>query len=112
MITAKQIKKNISMIFLFVFFTKMVISVMPLFSFLDSKLAVAVIMQLEHENKTDKDGFEKDTVKEKVSFDEHTISAFEFRPLQLRESNVLHNLERTLLVRPYHPIVPTPPPNV
>lgn len=85
---------------------------MPLFSFVDSKIAVAVIMQLEHENKTDKDDFEKDFLKEKKGFDEHTLAAFEFRPMQLHEANVLHNLERTLLVRPYHPIVPTPPPNV
>ena len=100
------------MIFLFVFFAKMVISVMPLFSFLDSKIAVAVILQLEHENKTDKDDFDKDILKEKKGFDEYTLAAFEFRPLELLETNVLHNLERTLLVRPYHPIVPTPPPNV
>jgi len=112
MVTAKQIKKNISMIFLFVFFTKMAISVTPLFSFLDSKLAVAVIMQLEHECKTDKDGLEKDAPTEKKSFDEHTIISFEFRPLHLRETNVLQNLEGILLVHPYHPIVPTPPPNV
>lgn len=85
---------------------------MPLFSFLDSKIAVAVIMQLEHENKTDKDDLEKDGTKEKKSFDELTLAAFEFRPLLLHESNVLHNLEKTLLVQPYHPIVPTPPPNV
>ena len=85
---------------------------MPIFSFLDSKIAVAVIMQLEHENKTDKDGMEKDDVKEKKSFDELTITVFEFRPLQLRETNALHNLEKALLVQPYHPIVPTPPPNV
>ena len=110
MTNPKQIKKNISKVFLFVFFAKMVISVMPLFSFLDSKIAVAVILQLEHENKTDKDDFDKDFLKK--GFDEHTLAAFEFRPMQLHEANVLHNLERTLLVRPYHPIVPTPPPNV
>ena len=112
MSATKQIKKNIRMIFLTIFFIKMVISVMPLFSFMDSKIAAAVIMQLEHENKTDKDDLEKDAAKEKKSFDEHTIAAFEFRPLQLLESNALHNLEKTLLVQPYHPIVPTPPPNV
>ncbi|RZA03899.1 MAG: hypothetical protein EOP47_01360 [Sphingobacteriaceae bacterium] len=112
MVSAQQIKKNISMIFLFVFFAKMVISVMPLFSFLDSKLAVAVILQLEHENKSDKDDFEKDFLKEKKSFDEHTLSAFEFKPLALAESGALQTLENTLLVRPFHPVVPTPPPNV
>lgn len=98
--------------FMFVFFAKMTISIMPLFSFLDSKIAIAVIMQLEHENKTDKADPEKDAVKEKKSFDEHFISYFEFRPVQLMETNLLHNLEKTLLVRPYHPVVPTPPPNV
>ena len=85
---------------------------MPLFSFLDSKLAVAVIMQLEHENKSDNDGLEKDAPKEKISFDEHTITAFEFKPLALVQSGALQTLEHTLLVRPFHPVVPTPPPNV
>lgn len=112
MTNAKQIKKNISMVFLFVFFAKMVISVMPLFSFVDSKMAVAVIMQLEHENKTDKDDFEKDFFKGKKGFDEHTLTAFVFKPLASMESNALQTLEHTLLVRPFHPVVPTPPPNV
>ena len=97
---------------MFVFFTKMAISIMPLFSFLDSKIAIAVIMQLEHENKTEKGDTDKDAVKEKKACDEHFISFFEFRPVLLQEVNVLHNLEKTLLVRPYHPVVPTPPPNV
>ena len=100
------------MLFMFVFFTKMAISVMPLFSFLDSKIAIAVIMQLEHENKTDKADPDKDAVKEKKSFDEHTFAYFEYSPVQLNETNELHNQEKSLLVRPYHPIVPTPPPNV
>ncbi len=79
---------------------------------MDSKMAIAVILQLEHENKTDKADYEKDGVKEKKSFDDHTLSYFEYRPMQLSEINELHNQERTLLVKPYHPIVPTPPPNV
>ncbi len=85
---------------------------MPLFSFLDSKLAVAVILQLEHENKTDKDDLEKDFTKEKKSFDELNAASFDFKPILLLESSTLQNLEKTLLVHPYHPIVPTPPPNV
>ncbi len=100
------------MVFMFVFFAKMIISVMPLFSFLDSKIAIAVIMQLEHENKTEKADSDKDSVKEKKSFDEIFVSYFEFRPVQLKEASLLHNLEKTLLVRPFHPVVPTPPPNV
>ena len=100
------------MLFMFVFFTKMAISVMPLFSFLDSKIAIAVIMQLEHEDKTDKADPEKDAVKEKKAFDEHTFAYFEYRPVQLNDINKLHNQERSLLVKPYHPVVPTPPPNV
>jgi hypothetical protein len=89
----------------------MSISLVPLFSFLDSDTAHSVIMQLEHENKTGKDDPEKDIFKEKKSFDEHLISFFEYNPI-LTETNILHNLEHSLLVRPYHPVVPTPPPNV
>ncbi len=95
-----------------VFFTKMGIAVMPLFSFLDSKVAIAVIMQLEDENKSDKADPEKDAVKEKKAFDEHTRAYYEYRPVQLHEVNKLHNKDRSLLVRPYHPIIPTPPPNI
>ena len=84
---------------------------MPIFSMFDSKLAIAVIMQLEHENKTEKGDIDKDAVKEKKAFDDHLISFFEFRPIILQEINVLHNLEKSLLVQPYHPVVPTPPPN-
>ena len=94
-----------------VFFIKMTIAVAPIFSMFDSRLAHAVIMQLEHENKSDKADPEKDAVKEKKSFDEHFLAFFEFRPVVLLESNVLHNLEKTLLVQLYHPTVPTPPPN-
>ena len=97
---------------MFVFFTKMAISVMPLFSFMDSKIAIAVIMQLEHEDKTEKADPEKDVVKGKKAFDEHTFAYFEYRPFQLNKINELHNQEKSLLVKPYHPIVPTPPPNV
>ncbi len=77
----------------------------------DSKLAIAVIMQLEHESKAEKGDVDKDALKEKKACDEHFISFFEFSPVILQEVNILHNLEKTLPVQLYHPTVPTPPPN-
>jgi len=97
---------------MFVFSAKMFIAVAPIFTMFDSKLAHAVIMQLEHENKSEKADPEKDAAKEKKSFDDEPfLTFFEFRPVILLETNVLHNLEKSLLVQLYHPTVPTPPPN-
>ncbi|MDB5005011.1 MAG: hypothetical protein JWQ34_3236 [Mucilaginibacter sp.] len=99
------------MLFMFVFVVKMSISLMPLFSFLDSDTARAVIMQLEHESKDEKEKPDKDAFKEKKNFDEHLFTFFHYDPY-LVETNYLHNLEHSLLIQLYHPVVPTPPPNV
>ncbi len=88
------------MMFMLVFVVKMGISLVPLFSFLDSNTARAVIMQLEQETKG-----------EKKSFDEHLLAFFHYDPFLL-ETNYLHNREHALLVQLFHPVVPTPPPNV
>jgi len=104
-------KKIITMLFMFVFIVKMSISLVPLFSFLDSNTARAVIMQLEQESKTGKETPDKDVFKEKKSFDEHLLSFFHYDAF-LFETNYLHNREHSLLVQLYHPVVPTPPPNV
>lgn len=96
---------------MFVFIVKMSISLVPLFSFLDSGTARAVIMQLEQETKGEKENPDKDAFKEKKSFDEHLFTFFHYDPF-LIETNYLHTLEHTLLVQLYHPVVPTPPPNV
>ncbi|MES2427279.1 MAG: hypothetical protein V4560_09920 [Bacteroidota bacterium] len=94
-----------------VFVVKMTISLVPLFSFLDSNTARAVIMQLEQESKGEKENHDKDGFKEKKSFDEHLLTLFHFDPF-LIETNYLHNQEHSLLVQLYHPTIPTPPPNV
>jgi len=94
-----------------VFVVKMGISLAPVFLFLDNKTVSAVILQLEQESKTEKDTTEKDLLKEKKTFDEydfHTISFITY----ITESKVLHNQENALYKQVYHPVVPTPPPNV
>lgn len=100
-----------SLLFMIVFATKMVISVAPIFSLLDAKVAASVIMQLEQETKNEKDNTDKDSFKEKKDFDEHIYSFFDYKPL-LVETNCLHNQEKALATRLYHQVVPTPPPNV
>jgi len=100
-----------SLLFIIVFAAKMTISVIPIFSMLDAKIAASVIMQLEQESKGEKDDVEKDFFKEKKNFDEHLFSCFDYKPL-LVETNCLHNKEKALAVRLYHKVVPTPPPNV
>ncbi|WP_299517776.1 hypothetical protein [Mucilaginibacter sp.] len=107
----KNIRKYISLLFMFVFFAKMAVSVIPVFSFLDARIASKVILQLEQETKSEKNDPEKDAFKEKKVFDEHLFAFFHYDPF-LVETNYLHNLEHTLLVQLYHPVVPTPPPNV
>lgn len=98
------------LLFIIVFSAKMVISVIPLFSLLDAKVVASVIMQLEQETKSDKDNTDKDALKEKKNFDEHTYTFFDYKPI-LVETNRLHNKEKALAVRLYHKVVPTPPPN-
>ena len=95
---------------MFVFCVKMAISVAPIFLNLDGKIANAVINQLEHESKADKDDLDKDLTKEKKIFDEFYFHSFEHTSFVV-ETNVLHNLENSLYKQVYHPIVPTPPPN-
>ncbi|MFD2873649.1 hypothetical protein ACFS5N_14280 [Mucilaginibacter ximonensis] len=103
-------RKLMSLILMVVFAVKMSISLAPLFTFLDSGTAKAVIMQLEQESKGEKENAEKDALKEKKTFDEHLLAIFHFDPF-LIETNYLHNQEHALLVQLYHPVVPTPPPN-
>lgn len=69
-----------------------------------------MIMQLEHETKTDKEDQDKEMFKEKKLFDDQLLSFFEYKSLAM-EMNVLHTLENSLYIQTYHPVVPTPPPN-
>ena len=110
-VRSKDFKILVSIVLLSVFFIKMSISLAPLFSFLDSETAHAVIMQLEQETKSEKEGADKDAFKEKKAFDEQLMVFFEYRPFII-ETNILHNLENSLYIQEYHAVVPTPPPNV
>ncbi|MBC7400852.1 MAG: hypothetical protein H7289_13000 [Mucilaginibacter sp.] len=104
-------KKIIGIMFMCVFVVKMGISLAPLFTFLDSGTVRAAIMQLEQESKGEKENPDKDVFKEKKNFDEHLLTFFYYDPFLL-ETNYLHNQEHALLVQLFHPVVPTPPPNV
>jgi hypothetical protein len=94
-----------------IFLVKMVISIAPVFLCMDNKTVKAVILQLEHESKTEKDDLEKNTFKDKKSFDENINHIIAYTAY-ITETNVLHNLENSLYKQVYHPVVPTPPPNV
>lgn len=96
---------------MFVFTLKMFVSAAPLLSTVfDSGTTKAAIMQLEQENKGEKENTDKESFKEKKTFDEHLLAVFHFDPF-LIQTNFLHNREHALLVQLFHPVVPTPPPN-
>ncbi|PJJ80363.1 hypothetical protein CLV57_3513 [Mucilaginibacter auburnensis] len=83
---------------------------MPVFYLLDAKVAASVILQLEQETKAEKDTTDKDALKEKKDFDEHTYTCFDYTPV-LVQTKHLHHFILSLPVQPYHNAVPTPPPN-
>lgn len=97
--------------FMGVFMLKMAISLAPVFLYLDSKAVSAVILQLEQESKGEKDTPDKDLFKEKKVFDQYYFHSVDFITFVV-ETTVLHNKEHALYKQAYHPIVPTPPPNV
>jgi hypothetical protein len=97
-------------LFMGIFTTKMVISGAPVFfSQLDRSLMIAVIMQLEQENNDD-------TSKDNVKFADHKLMLHRYDlvyvPLLIskgiKNSFIDHSRR---YVDPYHPSVPTPPPN-
>jgi len=108
---SRVFKNTIAALFLGIFIVKMVISVAPVFLCLDNKTVRAVIMQLEHETKNEKEDPEKDAFKEKKFCDENLNHLVIYRPF-IAETNILHNQENSLYRQVYHPAVPTPPPNV
>jgi hypothetical protein len=107
----RKFKILVVAMFMGVFILKMAISLAPVFLYLDSKAVSAVILQLEQESKGEKDVSDKDIFKEKKVFDEYDLHSVDFITFVV-ENNVLHNQEHSLYKQVYHPIVPTPPPNV
>lgn len=97
--------------FMGIFTSKMVISGAPVFfAHLDKCLMNAVIMQLEAENHGD------DTAKGSVKFADHKLMFHRFDltyvPLEIDYGVTSSFIEHSRrYVDPYHPSVPTPPPN-
>ncbi|MDY0903416.1 hypothetical protein SOM16_00680 [Pedobacter sp. CFBP9032] len=100
--------------FMFIFMAKMVISGAPVFcKCIDKDIMNAVIMQIELEH----DGG-KDTSKDISKFSDfkllelnHPIFSYEFSSSHIvLKSSFIEHFKR--YVDPYHPTVPTPPPNV
>jgi len=101
----------IVIVFMGIFSAKMVISGAPVFfAHLDKNLMNAVIMQLEAENNGD------DTTKGSVKFADHKLMFHHYDlvyvpvlvDLGIKNSFIDHSRR---YVDPYHPQVPTPPPN-
>lgn len=97
--------------FMGIFTAKMVISGAPVFfSHLDKKLMNAVIMQLESENNGD------DSSKSNVKYADHKLM-FHRYDLNYVPLLITQGIKNSFIdhsrryVDPYHPSVPTPPPN-
>ena len=101
----------IVIVFMGIFTSKMVISGAPFFfAHLDKSLMNAVIMQLEQENSGD------DTAKDNVKFADHKLilQRFDLTYIPLLTAQGIKNCfidHSRRYVDPYHPSVPTPPPN-
>ncbi|MGX5687577.1 hypothetical protein [Arcticibacter tournemirensis] len=101
-------KKIISVLFLSIFVSKMVISVAPLIvAHFDSKTVNAVIMQLEIEHSKPVDGKES-CLKEYIALVSYCYAilspVWTFNPLTVNRGYDKHH-------QPFYPSVPTPPPN-
>ncbi|GGE53093.1 MULTISPECIES: hypothetical protein [Pedobacter] len=99
--------------FMFIFIAKMGISGAPVFyKSMDKEIMNAVIMQIELEHDSG-----KDTGKDITKFTDfkllelnHPIFAYEFSSSHfVLKSSFIEHFKR--YVDPYHPTVPTPPPN-
>ena len=108
---ARKFKLFTALLFITIFFSKMVISVAPVIFRLDDKVVSAVILQLENETKSEKDTTDKEASKEKKTFDEY-YSHLVRTNTHVVELNTLHNKENLIYDNVYFPSVPTPPPNI
>ncbi|RYZ93875.1 MAG: hypothetical protein EOP47_28925 [Sphingobacteriaceae bacterium] len=108
---ARKFKLFTALLFITIFFSKMVISVAPVIFRLDDKVVSAVILQLENETKGEKDTTEKESSKAKKTFDEY-YSHLVRTNVHVVDINILHNKENLIYAKVYFPSVPTPPPNV
>lgn len=98
----------------FIFFTKMLISMTPIFvDVLDSGTVLQVVMQLEIENTA------KGNNSNNEDLHEHSIKVFKpdaidylsFNPTVDNAARIKHYLLNEKSICAFHPRVPTPPPN-
>lgn len=102
----------ICLLFMMIFIVKMVISVAPAFLSLNNKTVNAVIMQLEEENKNEKESPEKESCKEKKFFDEDLqwLTHHVQEPVTIETQKRL-DYGHSIYQPGHHPSVLTPPPN-
>jgi len=100
------------MLFMMIFMAKMIISVAPAFLSLNNKTVNAVIMQLELENKNEKDDPDKEAGKDKKFFDEDFQFVYHAVHVPVTINiNPLLNLKHPHYQSGHHLTVPTPPPD-
>ncbi len=107
----KKYRISIVMTFLGIFFAKMLISGAPVFfSHIDKQIMNAVIMQIEAEHSSDGEGG-----KAKIKLCDYRVDLHsDYNPLSVLE---MYGLSNSFIdhfkrhVNPFHPSVPTPPPN-
>lgn len=109
----RKYKYSIVAAFMLIFSAKMVISGAPVFcTSIDKEIMNAVIMQIELEHEGGKDAA-KDIAKFsdfKLLELNHPILSYEFSSSHfILKSSFIEHFKR--YVDPYHPTVPTPPPN-
>lgn len=106
--------RNISvLICTIIFFTKMMISVTPIFSnSLDQDTILQVVLQLEIENTNNTAQTQGEEVQDPLTkyFNNHTFS-FAFTGISDAIEKPSHYLHDVDLIIAFHPSVPTPPPN-
>ncbi len=105
----RKYRSFIVIAFLGIFASKMIISVAPVvFSAIDKGLMNAVIMQIEVENNGD------EAQKKSLKFSDHKFLSFNITNFKIVLNCSVSNsfIEHSgRYVDPYHPSVPTPPPN-
>lgn len=102
---------SFSLVFLFIFFVKMVISIEPLIAdHFDNKLVNTVIMQLEIETNASKG---LDQVKDTLVKAEWLNGFYKFSFSRPDSSVAINNyiLMYSCQIQTFYPIIPTPPPN-
>ena len=99
-------KRAFTTVFLFIFFTKMAISVAPLIvGNLDEKSVYSVIMQLEIEHQTPKGA--------EAKWEEiQTLNSYNFSRPFVAVVNFMGFSSENSHIQSFYPSVPTPPPNV